>query len=114
MRFPVLGKVLAIGATLVVLAIALARIDFLVDERRLYQEQAVHSVQQSNAGAQTLIGPVLQRRCAEEWDVAVGEGSQRRIEAARRDFELRSVPARLQVMSQSQTDVRYRGLFKVN
>lgn len=114
MRFPVLGKALAIGATVLVLGLALARIGFLVDERRDYQAQAVQRVQQSHAGAQTLIGPLLQRQCTEEWDVVTGEGKERRSDTARRHFSLRLVPARLQVTSQSRTDLRYRGLFKVN
>lgn len=114
MRFQALGKALAIGATVLVLGIALARIGFLVDERRAYQQDAVHSVQQSLAGAQTLTGPVLQRQCSEEWEVVSGEGKERRLTTARRSFHLRLVPTRLAVASQSQTDLRYRGLFKVN
>jgi inner membrane protein len=114
MRFQALGKALAIGATLLVLGIALARIGFLVDERRAYQDQAVQSVQQSHAGAQTLLGPLLQRQCSEEWEVITGEGKERRSDTARREFSLHLVPSRLLVTSQSQTDLRYRGLFKVN
>ena len=114
MRFGFLSKALAIGVTVLLVSAALARIGYLVQERQHNQWQAVQSVQQSFAGAQTLVGPVLQRRCVEEWEQEVGEGRQLRRETKRREFTLGAVPARLQVDSSSQTDLRYRGLFKVN
>ncbi len=114
MKFAWLGKLVAVAGTVLVLAVVLARIGWLVDERQAYQAEAVHSVQQSYAGAQTLLGPVLQRRCAEEWQVPVGEGKSRRLEPMRRDFTLSAVASNLVVDSDSQADARYRGLFKVN
>jgi inner membrane protein len=108
------AKVLAIGGAVLLLALALARIDFLVDERRSYQREAEHSVQQSIAGAQTLLGPVLQRPCVETWETTVGEGRERRTETQRREFVLRATPARLELASEARTELRYRGLFKVN
>lgn len=107
-------KGVAVGVTVLALAIVLARIGFLVDERQAYQQQAVASVQQSFAGAQTLLGPVLQRQCSEEWPVIVGEDKSRRTEMQRRDFTLRAVPAQLEVQGDTKADTRYRGLFKVN
>ena len=65
MRHPILAKTLAVTATVLLLGLALARIGFLVDERQSYQAQAVQSVQQSHAGAQTLLGPLLQRTLLE-------------------------------------------------
>ena len=114
MKFPVNGKVVAVVGMTLLLGMVLTRIDFLVAERRGYQEEAVASVQQSHAGAQTLIGPMLQRRCTEQWEISVGEGETRRTEAARRDFELQAPPTRLMAESDSRADIRYRGLFKVN
>jgi inner membrane protein len=114
MKFAWLGKLVAVAATVLVLAIVLARIGWLVDERQAYQAEAVHSVQQSYAGAQTLLGPVLQRHCSEEWQVPVGEGKSRRLEPMRRNFTLSAVARNLVVDSDSQADARYRGLFKVN
>lgn len=114
MRFPTLGKLAAIGAVVVVLMIVLERIDWLVEERRAYQREAVESVQQSYAGAQTLLGPVLRRECTETWDLTVGEGKHRRIETQHRQHVLGLVPARLQVDGRTRNDPRYRGLFKVN
>jgi inner membrane protein len=114
MKFAWLGKLVAVATTVLVLAIVLARIGWLVDERQAYQAEAVQSVQQSHAGAQTLLGPVLQRRSSEEWQVPVGEGKSRRLEPMRRDFTLSAVASNLVVDSDSQADARYRGLFKVN
>lgn len=113
-RHPLLAKTLAVTATVLLLWLALARIGFLVDERQSYQAQAVQSVQQSHAGAQTLLGPLLQRVCSETWPVVTGSGADRRSETQRRDFTLVAVPARLDVDTATQADARYRGLFKVN
>lgn len=114
MRHPVFVKLMAVGATVLLIGLVLARIGWLVDERQAYQRQAVDSVQQSYAGAQVLMGPVLQRRCTEEWDVVLGSGGERRTEVSRRTFALRAVPAELQAGATTQADARYRGLFKVN
>jgi inner membrane protein len=103
-----------VTATVLLLGLALARIGFLVDERQSYQAQAVQSVQQSHAGAQTLLGPLLQRQCSETWEAIVGTGTERRTEVLRRDFTLTAVPPRLDVEASTQADLRYRGLFKVN
>ncbi|MBL8314746.1 MAG: cell envelope integrity protein CreD [Rubrivivax sp.] len=114
MRHPLLAKTLAVTATVLLLWLALARIGFLVDERQGYQAQAVQSVQQSHAGAQTLLGPLLQRVCSETWHVVTGSGADRRRETQRHDFTLLAVPDRLDVDTTTQADARYRGLFKVN
>jgi len=107
-------KWVAVGVTALVLAVVLARIGWIADERQQYQREAVASVQQSHAGAQVLLGPVLQRRCTESWDVTVGEGKERRTETRQRELLLQAAPTRLAVDSDTQTDLRYRGLFKVN
>ena len=109
-----LGKVVTVGVTVVLLSVVLARIGWLVDERQSHQLQAVQSVQQSHAGAQMLLGPVLQRRCSEEWQVQVGGGKSQRLESMRRGFTLNAVASTLVVDSDSQSDTRYRSLFKVN
>lgn len=108
------AKVVAVGLTVLVLGMVLARIGFLVDERQAHQWQAVQSVQQSHAGAQTLLGPVLQRQCTEEWPLTVGEGKSQRVETQRREFTLQAVPDHVTIDSDSQADARYRGMFKVN
>ena len=108
------AKVMAIAAIVGVLVIVLARIGWLVDERRGRQLEAIQSVQQSQAGAQAVLGPWLHRRCTEEWEVEIGEGKDRRQETQRREFALDLAAARLQVTGQALAETRYRGLFKVN
>ena len=108
------AKLMAIGAIVGVLILVLARIGWLVDERRGRQLEAIQSVQQSQAGAQAVLGPWLHRRCTEEWEVELGEGKDRRQETQRREFTLDVAATRLQVAGQALAETRYRGLFKVN
>jgi inner membrane protein len=114
MRFPLLAKVGAIGLVMLLLVSVLARIDGLVSERRMRQAEAMQGVAQSLASAQTLLGPLLQRRCSEEWELVEGEGKTRRSVTHRREFTLTSAPQRLTVNSRASAEARYRGLFKVN
>ncbi|MGM9487798.1 cell envelope integrity protein CreD [Ideonella sp. YS5] len=108
------AKLMAIGAIVGILTLVLARIGWLVDERRGRQLEAIQSVQQSQAGAQAVLGPWLHRRCTEEWETDVGEGKERRQQTQRREFTLDLAATRLHVASQAMAETRYRGLFKVN
>ena len=114
MRFPLFFKAVSIGFVLFLMSLVLMRIGFLVDERATRQREAVASVEQSHAGAQTLLGPLLQRHCVEEWEVVSGEGKDRKVTPERRAFVLTAVPATLDVQGQTRADLRRRGLFKVN
>ncbi|MBQ0934178.1 cell envelope integrity protein CreD [Ideonella paludis] len=114
MKFPLLGKVVAVGAFALGLTMVLARIGFLVDERAERQQEAERSVQQSQAGAQTVLGPLLQRQCAEEWDSTVGEGKDKKKVVEKREFLLQATPDNLRITSALNSEPRYRGLFKVN
>ncbi|MFO1267530.1 MAG: inner membrane CreD family protein [Rubrivivax sp.] len=60
-----LSKVLAIGLVMLLMAALLTRIGWLVDERQGRRQEAVASVKESVAAAQTLLGPIVQRRCTE-------------------------------------------------
>lgn len=114
MRYPLLAKAAAIGLIMILLVVVLTRIDWLVSERRMRQVTAMHSVAQSLSSAQTLVGPLLQRKCTEAWERVEGEGKQRRTVTERRDFTLVSAPDVLVADSQATAEARYRGLFKVN
>lgn len=114
MRFPLFFKAVSIGFVLFLMSLVLMRIGFLVDERSARQREAVASVEQSHAGAQTLLGPLLQRHCVESWDVVSGEGKDRKVTPERRAFVLTAVPATLDVQGQTRADLRRRGLFKVH
>jgi inner membrane protein len=114
MRFPLLTKTIAIGAVLFLLSLVLMRIDGLVTERRWRSVQAAQGVEQSLAGAQTLVGPVLQRTCTEQWTEWTGEGKERRKVEERREWVLAAAPQSLKVDGDLKAEARYRGLFKVN
>ena len=107
-------KVLAIAAIIGGLTLALLRIGGLVDERQMRFREAQQSVEQSQAGRQSLLGPALLSHCIEEWDTAVGEGKDRKTVAERREFMLAATPQRLTVQAGATMEPRYRGLFKVN
>ncbi len=108
------SKGLAVTATVVGLGIVLARIGFLVDERIGYQREATASVQRSLAGAQTLVGPVLRRTCEETWTEDTGDAERPRRVEQRRTRVLEVLPEQLTVDGDARTELRYRGLFKVN
>ena len=114
MKFPLLAKVGAIALVGLMLTMVLARIESLVDERKARGEEAVRGVERSHAAAQAVLGPVLERACTEEWDVASGTGKDRVVNTSRREFRLQQVPTRLVVDSRTKADPLWRGLFKVN
>jgi inner membrane protein len=96
----------AIGLVMLLLAAVLTRIEFLVQERQERQQQAAASVARSLAEPQTLLGPLLHRRCSESWDVKDG--------VERREFTLSAAPQTLHGSGDLLSEARYRGLFKVN
>ena len=114
MKFPLLAKVGAILLVLLMVIAALSRIEALVVERGGRAQEAIRSVEQSHAAAQAIVGPMLQRACTEEWDVATGAGTNRVVTTDKRSFALLQVPSRLAIDGRTQADPLYRGLFKVN
>jgi inner membrane protein len=114
MKFPLLAKVGAIALVGLMLTMVLSRIESLVDERKGRGEEAVRGVERSHAAAQAVLGPVLERACTEEWDVATGTGKDRVVNTSKREFRLQQVPTRLAVDSHTKADPLWRGLFKVN
>ena len=111
---PVFVKTAAIGAIVLVLALALMRIGHLVTERESRFRQAEDSVAQSLAGRQAVLGPTLLSHCVEAWDKATGEGKDRTTAGEKREFTLMATPASLDVQGSATMEPRYRGLFKVN
>lgn len=114
MRFPLLGKLVSLGVVALVLLIALDRVGDIVGEREARLREAQGSVADSLAARQRFVGPVLQRRCEETWDVAVGDGKDRRIVTERREFTLATTPKSLEIDAVATLEPRYRGIFKVN
>lgn len=105
-RYPLLTKLAAIGLVMLLLMTVLMRIDGLVGERRNRQWQATAGVEQSLAGAQQLVGPLLLRQCTETWD---DKGTP-----AQAAYTLVQSPRTLAAQGDLQAEARYRGLFKVN
>ncbi|MCM5682488.1 cell envelope integrity protein CreD [Schlegelella sp. S2-27] len=114
MKNVLLGKAMAIAAITLLLLLGLGHIADLVDERRQRQQEAQWSVEQGQAGRQTLLGPVLHRSCTEEWDTPVGEGAGRKLVTSKREVLLAAVPDQLTLHADAALEARYRGLFKVN
>ena len=114
MRFPLLAKVGAIALVGLMLLFVLGRIEGLVWERKARGEEAVRGVERSHAAAQAVLGPLLERACSEEWDVATGTGKDRVVNTSKREFRLQQVPTRLAVDSRTKADPLWRGLYKVN
>ena len=114
MKFPLLAKVGAIALVGLMLLFVLSRIEGLVQERKWRGEEAVRGVEHSHAAAQAVMGPLLQRACSEEWDVATGTGKDRVVTTSKREFTLQQVPTRLALDGRTKSDPMKRGLFKVN
>jgi inner membrane protein len=114
MKFPLLGKTLAVGGVLVALTLALQSISAIVSEREGRLHEAERSVADSLASQQSLLGPVLLRRCDETWVAEQGEGKDRKLVTERRDFSLAATPATLDVSAKAAIETRHRGIFKVN
>jgi len=107
-------KMMILTGVSLILSLVLLRIGWLVDERQARQREAVLSVEESLAGGQVLLGPLLTRQCSEQWEEWQGEGRERRQVAVKREFMLSAVPGGLQVGGGLNLEPRYRGLFKVN
>lgn len=114
MRFPIIGKGLALGGVMLGLLWALALVSDVVAEREGRLREAQRGIADSLAGAQTLAGPVLQRHCSERWKVEQGEGKDRRWVDQQRDFTLAALPGQLAVDAASRIEPRTRGIFRIN
>lgn len=115
MRFPLAVKVGSLALVGLMLLVALSRIEGLVGERKARGEEAVRGVERSHAAAQSVLGPVIQRFCVEEYDEASGTGNERVVaKGLKREFTLTQVPGRLVVDGRTQADPLRRGLFKIN
>jgi len=114
MRFPLLAKVGALALVALMLLLALSRIEGLVWERKARGEEAVRGVEHSHAAAQSVLGPVMERFCVEEWDEVPGTGKERAPTPSKREFTLTQVPGKLAVDGRTQADPLRRGLFRIN
>lgn len=109
MKNTLLPKLLTLAAAIVLLAMFLHMIQGIISERQHYRQEALNSVSQSVAGAQTLLGPVLHMSCTESWDKRLKDGVSGE---EKREFILTSTPQTLNVQSQVTTEARSRSIYK--
>ena len=102
----IFGKLGGLVLVLILLLVGLGQITDLVNERQGQRSLAVQSVGKSLAGSQTLLGPLLQRACTEEWTVTV----DKKTTIERREFKRYAAPRVLNVNGTNQLESRSRGL----
>jgi inner membrane protein len=102
----IFGKLGGLVLVLILLLMGLAQITDLVSERQGQRSLAIQSVGKSLAGSQTLLGPLLQRACTEEWSVTV----DKKTTTERREFKRYAAPTGLNVSGTNQLESRARGL----
>lgn len=115
MKLPrIVVKGSAILVVVILLSLALSRIEGLVLERQYRASEAEQGIAQSHAGRQSLLGPVLLTQCSESWQETEGSGKDAKRVDRRRDFRLSAVPRTHAIDARLAMEARYRGLFKVN
>ena len=102
MKEIIFGKLGGLLLVTALLLIGLGQITALVRERQVQHMNAVSSVSQSLAGSQTLLGPLVQMACTEEWNEAAS--------IQQRAFARVLAPSSLGVGGHSQVEARARGL----
>lgn len=106
MRAMIFGKFAGLLLVAVLLLLGLDQITNLVHERQGRHQNAVDSVASSLAGSQTLLGPLVQMHCTEEWNTS----EEKRPVRQRREFTLTAAPSSLTLSGASQVEARARGL----
>lgn len=104
---PTFSKLAILAVVIILLCIVLGQIGGLVHERQERQTEAANSIEQSLAGPQVLLGPLLMRNCKEVWKNGQGD-------AESRSFSTTLAPSQLKVDGTLTPEPRHRGLFKVN
>ena len=115
-KYPLLNKTLVIGFLMLLLTIPLMMVRDVIQERSANRLFAAAEVARASAGEQTVVGPVLMVPFTETFPVTVpvaGTKDQTRVEMRQtRGTEL-VFPDQLDLQSQLDTDVRWRGIFPV-
>ncbi|TXH87869.1 MAG: cell envelope integrity protein CreD [Rhodoferax sp.] len=113
MKSPVLKKVLALAAIVLLLMLGLGRIEGVVRDRAYHRTLATQAVSQSLAGAQTLLGPLLHVACVESWEVQQGNDKESKLVEQRRESSYVVPPTELAVVGDATPQVLKRGLYPV-
>lgn len=106
-KHPLLLKLAILAVITLLLVVVLGEIRGLAHERQARQNEAEKNVEQSLAGPQTLLGPILLRQCTETWTPSK-DGIQTR------SFTHRLPPTQLELSGNIVPEPRHRGLFKIN
>jgi inner membrane protein len=107
-------KALAIAALACVILIALYMVSGVIDDREKYRNEAVHSIEASYAGPQTLIGPVLVRPYTQTVATTEigGKGVKKTI-VHKQELTATTFPRELEVSGAIIPNERRHGLYKV-
>jgi inner membrane protein len=103
-RNSVLLRLALIVAVFIILLIPLTMIQFLIDERQNYRNQAVTEVSHSWADSQLIGGPIISVT-AEEWI----KNKENKSELVPRHFTF--LPEHLNIESEVVPEVRRRGIY---
>lgn len=114
MKNPYLLKISSIFGVCLILWALLVQINDLGGERKERQLEAQRNVENSQAEQQTLLGPVIQTQCTEEWTGPPEDGTTQKSGLQRRVFTVTALPTQLEVKARATLEPRYRGIFKVN
>jgi inner membrane protein len=106
-------KVLALAAIVLLLMLGLNRIEGVVRDRAHHRTLATQAVSQSLAGAQTLLGPLLQVSCVESWDVLQAQGQEQKFVEQRLERNYVLAPTDLTVAGEATPQVLQRGLYPI-
>ncbi|RZI82572.1 MAG: cell envelope integrity protein CreD [Rubrivivax sp.] len=112
MKFPLLNKAGALLGVTLGLMWALSSVQSVVHERQSRQLEAERNVANSLATSQTLMGPVLSRRCTETW--LSGHASDGKPVMDSKTSFIRLPATQINVSGKVEMTPRYRGMFKVN
>lgn len=105
---------MALSAVILGLLWSLWSVQSIVQERQARQTEAERSVANSLAGSQTLLGPVLSRRCTETWVTGQMGSTELKPIMDSTTLELRLPAAQVKLDAKIEMTPRYRGMFKVN
>ena len=114
MKFSIALKFIIIGFVTLVLSIALFFVNGTISDRQTYRDQAVKSIEDSYAGPQSIIGPVLVRPYTETTftDEVVDKGPTKHVEHTTNLFAL-SFPSTLNLNGKLEPSERRHGLYRV-
>jgi inner membrane protein len=104
-------KILSLGFVGCLLYVFLMQIQHIIYERQSYRDQAVGSVSQSVAGAQTLLGPIIHMACTETWEKRIKDSEGVRMMEETEDHAFALTPLNLHVQANVQVEPRSRSIY---